>query len=77
MYSAVFHRTTDKYGPRGRERYVCMEVGHSGENVYLQAYALKIGTCALGAFTDLWLKRAIGMTKEEEPLYIMPFGKIK
>ncbi len=72
VYSAVYERTTKKYGQRGRDRYVCMDLGHSAENVYLQAYALKIGTCAIGAFTDLWLKRAVGMTREEEPPYIMP-----
>ena len=77
VYSAVYERTTKKYGERGRDRYVCMDLGHSAENVYLQAYALKIGTCAIGAFTDLWLKKAVGMTREEEPLYIMPLGKVE
>jgi SagB-type dehydrogenase family enzyme len=77
VYSAVFERNMRKYGERGRERYVCMDLGHSAENIYLQAYALKIGTCAIGAFSDLALKQAIGMTKEEEPLYIMPLGKVE
>ncbi len=77
VYSAVFDRNMRKYGQRGRERYVCMDLGHSAENVYLQAYALKIGTCAIGAFVDLWLKEVVGMTKEEEPLYIMPLGKVE
>jgi len=77
VYSAVYERTMVKYGQRGRDRYVCMDLGHSAENVYLQAHALKIGTCAIGAFTDLWLKKAIGMTRAEEPLYIMPLGKVE
>ena len=77
VYSAVFERNTDTYGARGRERYVCMDVGHSGENVYLQAYALKVGTCAIGAFNDLALKQVVGMTRAEEPLYIMPLGKVE
>ncbi len=77
VYSAVFERNTQKYGERGRERYVCMDLGHSAENVYLQAYALKIGTCAIGAFNDLALKQAIRMTRAEEPLYIMPLGKVE
>jgi SagB-type dehydrogenase family enzyme len=77
VYSAVFERNTSKYGRRGRERYVSMDLGHSAENVYLEAYALKIGTCAVGAFTDLWLKKAVGMTRAEEPLYIMPLGKVE
>ena len=77
VYSAVFERNMRKYGERGRERYVCMDLGHSAENVYLQAYALKAGTCAIGAFNDLALKQALGMTKAEEPLYIMPLGKVE
>jgi SagB-type dehydrogenase family enzyme len=76
-YSAVYERTTKKYGQRGRDRYVCIDLGHSAENVYLQAYALKIGTCAVGAFSDLGLKKAFGMTRAEEPLYIMPLGKVE
>ncbi len=76
IYSAVFERSMVKYGQRARERYVCMDLGHSGENVYLQATALHIGTCAIGAFNDLWLKKAVGMTQDEEPLYIMPVGKM-
>ena len=76
VWSAIFERCTDKYGDRGRERYVCMDLGHSAENVYLQAYALKIGTCAIGSFSDLILRQAIQMTRIEEPLYIMPLGRI-
>ncbi len=77
VYSAVYERSMVKYGRRGRDRYVCMDLGHSAENVYLQAYALKIGTVAVGAFTDLWLKKACGMTRPEEPLYIMPLGRVE
>ncbi len=76
VYSAVFERCTEKYGDRGRERYVCMDLGHSAQNVYLQAYALKIGTCSVGAFSDLALKQVIRMTRAEVPLYIMPIGKV-
>jgi SagB-type dehydrogenase family enzyme len=75
VYSAVFERNTGKYGQRGRERYVCMDLGHSAENVYLQATALGLGTCAVGAFVDMDLKVACRMTRDEEPLYIMPVGR--
>jgi SagB-type dehydrogenase family enzyme len=77
IYSAVFERTTRKYGRRGRQRYVCMDLGHSGQNVYLQAYALGLGTCAVGAFDDSSVKKVVGMTADEEPLYIMPVGRRK
>ncbi|MGD9141033.1 MAG: SagB/ThcOx family dehydrogenase [bacterium] len=77
VYSAVFERNTEIYAERGRERYVCMDLGHSAENVYLQAQVLQVGTCAVGAFGDLALKLAVGMTRAEEPLYIMPLGKVE
>ena len=75
MYSAVYSRTTQKYGNRGRERYVCMDLGHSAQNVYLQACALGLGTCAVGAFTDDMVSIVMQLPENEEPLYIMPIGK--
>jgi SagB-type dehydrogenase family enzyme len=74
IYTAIFSRMTDKYGERGRERYVCMDLGHSAQNVYLQAEALGLGTCAIGAFLDGDIAKFLRLPKEEEPLYIMPIG---
>jgi SagB-type dehydrogenase family enzyme len=77
VYSAVFERTTKKYGDRGRERYVWLDAGHSAQNIYLQAYTLGIGVCVSGAFTDIMVKKAVNMIRQEEPVYIIPAGKIK
>jgi SagB-type dehydrogenase family enzyme len=74
IYTAVFSRTTDKYGQRGRERYVCIDLGHSAENIYLQVEALGLGTCASAAFSDEKMSTVLQLPKEEEPLYIMPIG---
>jgi SagB-type dehydrogenase family enzyme len=75
MYSSEYSRMTQKYGNRGRERYVCMDLGHSAQNVYLQACALGLGTCAVGAFTDEMVSIVMQLPEDEEPLYIMPIGK--
>jgi len=75
VFTAIFSRTTQKYGERGRERYVCTDLGHAAQNVYLQAYALEIGTCAVGAFTDKMVSMVMMLENKEEPLYIMPLGK--
>lgn len=75
FFTAIFERTMQRYGDRGRERYVCMEMGHVGQNVYLQAEALGLGTCAIGAFNDTKVAEVMQLTSEEEPLYIMPIGK--
>jgi SagB-type dehydrogenase family enzyme len=67
-----YKRTTVRYGKRG-ERYVHIEVGHAGQNIYLQAVTLGLGTVAVGAFDDAQVREQLGI--EEEVLYIMPVGK--
>ncbi len=70
---AVFERTTKRYGERG-VRYVYLEAGHVGQNIYLQATALGLGTVAIGAFYDDWVQRIIGAPSEQKPIYIFPVG---
>ncbi len=74
VFSAVYERTTKRYGERG-VRYVHMEVGHAGQNVYLQAAALGLATVAIGAFHDDKVREIIGAPPEEHPLYIMPLAR--
>lgn len=74
FYSAIFERMTKKYGNRGRERYVCMDLGHSAQNIYLQAEALNLGACAIGSFRDSEVSVLLQLPEEEEPLYIMTVG---
>ena len=76
VFSAVYERTTGKYGKRGI-RYVHIEVGHAAENLHLQAVSLNLGTVAVGAFFDDEVKQIMNLPEDEEPLYIMPVGKIK
>ena len=76
VFTAFYERTTAKYGDRGRERYVCMDLGHAGQNVYLQAVALGMGTCAIASFSDEDVSALLNLKKEESPLYIMPIGML-
>ncbi len=73
ILAADYGRTTGPYGQRGN-RYVHMEVGHVGQNVSLQAIGLSLGTVMIGAFEDKEVKEVLGI--REEPLYIIPVGKI-
>lgn len=74
VITAVYERTTVKYGDRGIQ-YVHMEVGSAAENIYLQAAALDLGTVFIGAFSDEEVKEVLGLPAEEQPLCIMPVGR--
>ena len=74
VFSAVYERTTGKYGKQGI-RFAHMEAGHAGQNVYLQAEALGLGTVVIGVFMDSWVKNVLRMGENERPLSIMPVGK--
>jgi len=71
---ALYERTTLQYGNRG-ERYVHIEVGHTGQNIYLQATALGLATVAIAAFHDEEARKVLRLDKPYKPLYIMPVGK--
>lgn len=73
VIAAVFERTTNYYGERGI-RYVYMEVGHAGQNIYLEATALGLGCVVVGAFYDEMVKEVVGLAPREEPMYIIPVG---
>ena len=74
VISAVYQRTTQKYGERGI-RYVHMEAGHAAQNLYLQAAALGLGMVTVGAFYDDEVKDIVGLAEDEAPLYIVPVGR--
>jgi SagB-type dehydrogenase family enzyme len=74
ILSAIYERTTAKYGERGI-RYVHMEAGHAAQNLLLQAAALNLGAVLVGAFDDLEVKRILNLKTQEAPLYLIPVGK--
>ena len=76
LMAAEPRRTTDRYGHRG-DRYVAMEAGHIGQNIYLQAEALGLGTVAVGAFVDDALATAFRIPDRQNALYLMPLGHVR
>lgn len=75
--TAVYGRTTGKYGERGRMRYVPMDAGHAAQNVLLQAVALGFGAVPVGAFDDEAVGRVLGIPAQEVPLFLIPVGKAR
>jgi SagB-type dehydrogenase family enzyme len=68
---AVEERTAKRYGDRAG-RYVAMEIGHIGQNIYLAAEGLGLSTVAIGAFHDDKVSELFAV--EGDPLYFMPIG---
>jgi len=73
IITAEYQRITGKYGERGI-RYTLIEVGHVGQNLFLQAEALGLGAGIVGAFNDADVSKVIGGPPQHEPLLIMPVG---
>ena len=71
IFYAVYERTTSRYGERGI-RYVHIDLGHAAQNLLLQAEALDLGACPVGAFNDSEIKKILKF--KGEPLYIIPVG---
>ncbi len=75
VFTAVFERTTVKYGDRG-VMYVYIEVGHAAQNVYLQAEAINLGVCAVGAFYEDEVSELLALHEDEVPVYILSVGQV-
>lgn len=74
VMTAIFHRTQAKYGERGY-RYILLEAGHIGQNIYLTTGALGLKCCALAGTRDEALEKLLdidGVT--ESVVYAVAVG---
>jgi len=69
----VYKRTASKYGARSY-RYVLLDVGHLGMNIYLVATSLGLGTVCVGAFEDSPIESLLDLDRHEFILAIYPVG---
>tara|TARA_A100001037_G_C15077397_1_gene602451 strand:+ start:714 stop:1460 length:747 start_codon:yes stop_codon:yes gene_type:complete len=60
IWTAVAYRMTWRYGDRGY-RYIHLDAGHVGQNLYLAAQAVGCGVCTTAAFNDDDLNRTLGI----------------
>ncbi|MDE2021767.1 MAG: SagB/ThcOx family dehydrogenase [Patescibacteria group bacterium] len=74
VITAVFGRTQVKYGERGY-RYILLEAGHIGQNLYLASGALGLKCCALGGTFDNELEKLIDIDgNTESVVYALALG---
>jgi SagB-type dehydrogenase family enzyme len=76
VLSAIFQRTRWRYRER-TYRYVMLEAGHVGQNLYLAATGMGLGACAVGAFFDAEFNDLLGLDGTEEAvLYVLSVGRV-
>jgi SagB-type dehydrogenase family enzyme len=73
VFAAEYSRCMARYGNRGVQ-YTHMEVGHVGQNLFLQAETLGLACGIVGAFEDRGLSQALKLPAAHEPLLVMPVG---
>jgi SagB-type dehydrogenase family enzyme len=76
VITAVYERTSVKYGEDRSPRYVHLEAGHAAQNLLLQATALGLGGVPIGAFYDEQVKDVLSLPPDQQPLYIIPVGHL-
>jgi SagB-type dehydrogenase family enzyme len=77
VLTAIADRCKWKYAQRGW-RYIYMEAGHIGQNLYLAAEDLGLGCCAIGAFYDQAVNDLLGLDgANETTLYLLALGPVK
>jgi SagB-type dehydrogenase family enzyme len=74
VVTAIRERTMWKYGQRGY-RYVFIDAGHVGQNVYLVATALGLGPTAIGGFFDAEMNALLDLPSDEEAVYVLCIGQ--
>jgi SagB-type dehydrogenase family enzyme len=73
VITGEYNRSTIKYGPRGIT-YTHIEVGHVGQNIFLQAEAIGLNAGIVGAFNNQQVIKTMGLPSSHDPLVIMPVG---
>ena len=74
IVTAIYERTSKKYGVERSIRYVHLEAGHAAQNLLLEAAALGLGAVPIGAFLDVEIQKALELPADHQPLYLIPVG---
>ena len=74
ILTAIFHRTTNKYGERGI-KFPYIEAGHLAQNIHLLATSLDLGCCSIGLLNEDALVKLLDINpRDEYPIYSIALG---
>jgi len=73
--TAIHERTFWKYGPRSY-RFIHLDAGHIGQNIYLIGEAMGLSVCAIGGWDRELAKEILTIDEENElVVYLLAIGK--
>ncbi len=76
-FTAVPYRFEWRYSIHAH-RIALVDLGHVGENLYLAAEALKLGTCGIGAFLQSHCDQVLKVDGDNEfTVYLQPVGRVR
>lgn len=74
VFFAIPSRSAQKYGERGEELYSVQDATIAASFAWLQAVALGLSACWVGAFEEEEIKEILDVDKEWKPVAILPVG---
>lgn len=75
VYVADYKVTGEKFGADKAKEFACIEVGHSAQNVLLEEIAQNLIGVGMAGFDQAKTTATLGLTKSQEPLYVVSAGK--
>ena len=77
VWAAIPYRTSWRFGPYA-DKFIAIESGHLGQNLYLAAEAIGAGVCAIAAYDQDAVDKIIAVDgKDEFAIYLATVGKIQ
>jgi len=77
VFFALPEKSGKKYGERGRNLYSIQDATISASFAWLQAVALGLSCCWVGAFDEEKVKEILKVSTDWQPIAIMPLGYSK
>ena len=72
-FGTAFAKMQEKF-PANPQSVADLEAGHIGQNIYLQAQSLGLGTVVTAGYNPMAVVEQLGLDKNETVTYLIPFG---
>ncbi|MCX8182036.1 MAG: nitroreductase family protein [Candidatus Methanomethyliaceae archaeon] len=71
---AVEDESATYYGTRGRSLYCIQDTAAAVENILLASTALGYGSCWVGAFDEMEVRKTLSIPRDVRPVALIPIG---